>query len=231
MSLSLRSDTTDGYIVPSTSSISPHAVLSDYLGLPVLLILKGPTPRVVSPHTSPLYPLRMPLPSTAETGFADGFPFLVVSEWSIDEASLSIASEEVKPPLSDEEKKMWKEGGGELMRRTRGNLVVGGPHGQAWEEDSWGRIRIGQSELLMASLCGRCLVRASSASLDASSLLSAEPSSLQLPNVDPSSGVKHPSVPFKVLTKTRRVDPTQASAVRPSSPSDRRSHCGPHLSI
>ena len=74
---------------------------------------------------------------------------------------------EVKPVLEGETREKWgKEGGGEVLRRTRGNLVVGGTGvgAEAWAEDGWGVVRVGEEggeggEMVVVSMCGRCQVR------------------------------------------------------------------------
>lgn len=71
-------------------------------------------------------------------GFADGFPFLLISE-----ASLAGLNEKLEQPVP--------------MDRFRPNLVVSGvnkPHG----EDEWKRFRLGEIEFLVAKPCGRCQI-------------------------------------------------------------------------
>ena len=72
-----------------------------------------------------------------EVGFADGFPFLLISE-----ASLQDLNSRLDDPL--------------LMRRFRPNLVVQGC--EPYEEDSWRRIRIGDIEFRVVKPCSRCLI-------------------------------------------------------------------------
>lgn len=72
-----------------------------------------------------------------EVGFADGFPFLLISQASLD--ALNGRLEEPVP-----------------MVRFRPNLVVDGcgPHA----EDSWRRLRIGDLRLRVAKPCSRCII-------------------------------------------------------------------------
>lgn len=72
-----------------------------------------------------------------QTGFADGFPFLLVSE-----ASLEDLNRRMGRTLP--------------MRRFRPNLVVSGctPYG----EDRWRRIRIGAIEFRVVKPCSRCII-------------------------------------------------------------------------
>ncbi|HIC82371.1 MAG TPA: MOSC domain-containing protein [Chromatiales bacterium] len=72
-----------------------------------------------------------------ETGFADGFPFLLVSE-----ASLADLNSRLEARLS--------------MRRFRPNLVVKGCGPYA--EDTWGRIRIGKIGFRVVKPCARCAI-------------------------------------------------------------------------
>ncbi|KAL7412328.1 hypothetical protein BDY24DRAFT_103152 [Mrakia frigida] len=139
-----------------------------------------------------VYPIPQALPPSAQTAFADGYPFLLVSTFSIAEVESNVVSSfsgspewAVKPPLEGEIGEKWAAGKGDILRRTRGNLIVGGKGGKAWDEDEWGVVKIGEEELVIVSMCGRC----------------------QLPNVDPSTGLTHPSIPYKVLSKYRRIDP------------------------
>jgi uncharacterized protein YcbX len=69
--------------------------------------------------------------------FADAYPFLLVSEASLD--GLNARLEEALP-----------------TSRFRPNLVVAGcpPHG----EDTWARVRIGPVTLVLAKACDRCVV-------------------------------------------------------------------------
>ena len=74
-------------------------------------------------------------------GFADGYPFLAVSEAS----------------LLDLNRRIGRSGGSPVpMNRFRPNLVLGGcgPH----SEDAWRRIRIGSIVLRAAGPCTRCII-------------------------------------------------------------------------
>lgn len=72
-----------------------------------------------------------------EVSFADGFPLLIANE-----ASLTDLSERVGEPLS--------------MARFRPNLVIRGA--EAWAEDGWRRLRIGEVEIELVKPCARCQV-------------------------------------------------------------------------
>jgi MOSC domain-containing protein len=76
-------------------------------------------------------------PSTSRISFADGFPFLLISEESLDDLNRRLPE-----PLP--------------MNRFRPNLVVAG--GQPYAEDGWKRIAIGGLALRVVKPCGRCVV-------------------------------------------------------------------------
>lgn len=69
--------------------------------------------------------------------FADGYPFLLISEASLDDLNRRLAE-----PLP--------------MNRFRPNLVVAG--GQPYQEDGWTRIRIGEIALRVVKPCERCVI-------------------------------------------------------------------------
>jgi len=69
--------------------------------------------------------------------FADGFPYLIIGESSLDELNSRLAS-----PIS--------------MDRFRSNLVFRG--GPAFTEDTWRRICIGSAEFQVAKPCPRCVM-------------------------------------------------------------------------
>lgn len=71
------------------------------------------------------------------TGFADGYPILIASE-----ESLADLNSRLETPVP--------------MNRFRPNLVVRGC--DAFDEDTWSRIRIGGVELAVVKPCARCVV-------------------------------------------------------------------------
>jgi MOSC domain-containing protein len=85
--------------------------------------------------------VRPPDPAYAPAGvrisFADGFPFLLISE-----ESLADLNRRLSEPLP--------------MNRFRPNLVVAG--GEPYAEDEWDKIEIGGVALRVVKPCGRCLV-------------------------------------------------------------------------
>lgn len=91
-------------------------------------------------------PLARPVPAgfgaPGDTvSMADGFPLLVTTTASLAALNAWMAQED----------------GPELpMERFRPNLVVAGT--EAWEEDGWRRIRVGELTFRAVKLCGRCVV-------------------------------------------------------------------------
>jgi len=76
-------------------------------------------------------------PPGVRVSFADGFPFLMISEESLADLNGRLADQ--LP-----------------MNRFRPNLVVAG--GEPYAEDRWGRIEIGSVRLQVVKPCARCLV-------------------------------------------------------------------------
>jgi uncharacterized protein YcbX len=71
------------------------------------------------------------------TGFADGYPILIISEESLQELNTQLET-----PVP--------------MNRFRPNLVIKGCEPSA--EDTWNKIRIGDVELALVKPCARCVV-------------------------------------------------------------------------
>lgn len=71
------------------------------------------------------------------TGFADGFPLLLISQASLDDLNARL-----QQPLP--------------MKRFRPNLVVSGC--DPYAEDEWQRIRIGEVTLRVVKPCSRCVI-------------------------------------------------------------------------
>jgi uncharacterized protein YcbX len=114
-----------------------HAWCSAYLGADVRLVhMDDPaTRRPVDPD----YALE------GETvSFADGYPLLVTTTASLDALNSLIAQGDhaAEGPLP--------------MNRFRPNVVVSGT--DAWAEDHWSRVAIGDVVFRVAKTCGRCVV-------------------------------------------------------------------------
>jgi uncharacterized protein YcbX len=106
------------------------AWFSDWLGTPVRLfhIADGSKRRV-----NPQYAIN----EDDHTGFADGYPILIISE-----ESLADLNSRLETPLP--------------MNRFRPNIVIRGC--EPYAEDTWNRIQIGDVKLAIVKPCARCLV-------------------------------------------------------------------------
>ncbi|MET8573457.1 MOSC N-terminal beta barrel domain-containing protein [Streptomyces sp. NPDC005012] len=114
-----------------------HAWCSAFLGTPVRLVHMD-DPAVRRP-VDPAYALP------GETvSFADGYPLLLTSLASLDALNAWI-SEGDRP---------WE--GPLPMNRFRPSLVVDGS--EAWAEDGWNRLTVGDVLFRVAKPCGRCVV-------------------------------------------------------------------------
>ena len=74
--------------------------------------------------------------------FADGYPLLLLGEASLDDLNAKLADKGERVPLS--------------MNRFRPNVVVSGS--EAFAEDRWKRIRIGEVEFRIVKPCVRCVM-------------------------------------------------------------------------
>jgi uncharacterized protein len=134
ITLDIFGDKVEG--VPAAEAAA-HAWCSEYLGVRTRLVhMDDPaTRRPVEPEYA--------LPGETVT-FADGYPLLLVSAASLD-ALNSLISEgphAAEGPLP--------------MNRFRPNVVVGGT--DAWAEDGWSLLAIGDVTFRVAKTCGRCVV-------------------------------------------------------------------------
>ena len=77
------------------------------------------------------------------TSLSDGFPYLILSQASLDDLNARIrSSSDPVPDLG--------------MERFRPNLVVAG--GEAFQEDTWKEIMIGAARFALVKTCGRCVI-------------------------------------------------------------------------
>jgi uncharacterized protein len=105
---------------------APARWLTEFLGVPCQLVfMPDATVRETNPHYGP-----------GRVGFADAYPFLLVSTSS----------------LAD----LARRGGDVAVERFRPNIVVDGA--QAFAEDGWGRIRIGNVSFRVVKPCVRCAI-------------------------------------------------------------------------
>ncbi len=95
-----------------------------------------------------------------QTAFSDGFPYLLISQASLDDLNSRLDQ-----PVE--------------MRRFRPNLVIEGS--DAFAEDNWKRIRIGDINFRLVKPCSRCII----------------------PSIDPDTGLKN-AEPVKTLASYRQ---------------------------
>jgi uncharacterized protein YcbX len=105
------------------------AWFSEYLGAPHQLVY------MPDEHERPVNPARA-RPGDL-VGFADAYPFLVISEASLDELNRRLPQ-----PIT--------------MRRFRPNIVLGGA--EPFAEDGFARVRIGALDFRGPKRCDRCVV-------------------------------------------------------------------------
>ena len=118
------------------ASDEAHAWFSKIAGIALRLVhLDDPTRRRINPDFSR---------PTDRVSFADGYPLLLATTASLDALNDLIAA----GPRPEE--------GPLPMTRFRPNVVVAGA--QAWEEDGWRRLRIGQAEFRAVKGCNRCVM-------------------------------------------------------------------------
>src|SRR5690606_909123 len=121
--------------------------LSDFLGVSCRLLRVHPlAARVASPEHIDGWRLRHhdlapELPERHHFGFADGFPFLVANQASLDELNAQLAAKN-EPPVP--------------MNRFRPNIVLQGL--ETYEEDYLAAVRIGPMTLASVRPCTRCNV-------------------------------------------------------------------------
>lgn len=130
--------------------------LSNFMGKKVLLIQKGNTRREGGYDAGWVETLGIELDydEGAAIKWNDAFPILLCSESSLAEIGNKVASD------ARVDKQRWNDEGIKNfeIERFRGNIVVKGA--EAWSEDSWSEITIGegQGELVVAARCARCMV-------------------------------------------------------------------------
>jgi uncharacterized protein YcbX len=126
---------TDGWVYDEAI----NAPFSTFLGRPVALVYKGPTPRVLKGNGAPSL-----LGRVQTTGFPDVFPILIASEASLSELNSRLSRKGVDPIT---------------VERFRPNIVIKGE--TPWSEDSWKTVRISGErplDLDIVARCARCQV-------------------------------------------------------------------------
>ncbi|RAK97938.1 MOSC domain protein [Aspergillus ibericus CBS 121593] len=127
------------------------------------------------------------------TGFADAYPLHLVNMASIRDVAGRCG--DAIPQLS--------------VRRFRANVVVQGPG--RFEEDAWKRIRVGGVSSSSSSIsCGK---NSEKDNRDGECEGGVEIHTVcrtircKLPNVDPDTGIRHPSEPDRTMKSYRKIDP------------------------
>ncbi|KAL4752772.1 hypothetical protein BDW72DRAFT_170537 [Aspergillus terricola var. indicus] len=176
---------TDGYVYGE--SVGVNQLFSRFLNRPVVLVYKGPTPRVLKGNGDP----RL-LGRVQNTNFPDVLPVLVASQASIDELN----------------ERLKAQGHEEItIERFRPNIIIRGHKGDAWAEDSWKTVRIGDSSTTHAGSGNEKSVV--DAALEEDGLIYdivARCGRCQVPNVDPETAEKHKTQPWDTMMSYRRVD-------------------------
>ncbi|KAL6232900.1 hypothetical protein BDW75DRAFT_216477 [Aspergillus navahoensis] len=177
---------TDGYVY--NASIGVNQLFSRFLNRPVVLVYKGPTPRVLKGNGDP----RL-LGRVQDTNFPDVLPVLVASQASIDELNGRLKAQ----------------GHEEItIERFRPNIIIRGHRGDAWAEDSWKSVRIGNTSATHVgsgdekSAAGTGLKEEEGLTYD----IVARCGRCQVPNVDPETAQKHKTQPWDIMMSYRRVD-------------------------
>ena len=180
--VSIWGSETDGYVYKD----EVNRIFSDFVGRPVVLVYKGPTPRAVGGNGAYEY-----LGRHQSTNFPDVMPLQIANEASIRELN----------------KRLVAKGQQEItIERFRPNIIVRGsddsndPAPSAWSEDSWKTVRIDNNEPQaggMMSIMGQ-----KGLTID----VQARCARCQVPNVEPETAVKDKHEPWDTLVSYRRVD-------------------------
>ncbi|KAL9090054.1 MAG: hypothetical protein Q9159_002222 [Coniocarpon cinnabarinum] len=171
-------DITDGWVYPD----SINKIFSDFLGAPLVLVYKGPTPRLLSSGSAA--PSR--LGRQEAINFSDQLPILLSNEKSMIDVNAKLAAAGVEQMT---------------IERFRPNIVIAGDEGpcKAWAEDKWllARIVNGPSptnqwvslgpstiDIDVVCRCGRCTI----------------------PNTNPETGISSNTQPWDTLFRPRKID-------------------------
>ncbi|KAJ3188419.1 hypothetical protein HDU85_005570 [Gaertneriomyces sp. JEL0708] len=113
--------------------------LSEFLGRDVRLVVKDVTKVRDLPrkHT----PAKSVFKYDPQTAFADGFPFLLASQPSLDDLNSRLTAKALSPVS---------------MLNFRPNIVIDYAELPAFTEDTFLRIEIGGHQIIIASRCSRC---------------------------------------------------------------------------
>ncbi|KAL3449981.1 hypothetical protein BJX65DRAFT_271089 [Aspergillus insuetus] len=137
---------TDGYVY--NASVGVNQLFSSFLKRDVVLVYKGPTPRILKGNGDPKL-----LGRVQSTNFPDVHPVLIASQASIDELNSRLTGT-----------------GHEAItiERFRPNIIIRGDRARPWVEDWWKTVRVstptseGDNESSVTfdivARCGRCQV-------------------------------------------------------------------------
>ncbi|KAJ7096610.1 hypothetical protein B0H15DRAFT_50766 [Mycena belliarum] len=188
----------EGYVVESALpelSETPSAILSAYVGRPVLLVMKTSAPRPLGEDV-PFDHARLAYAGGSTVRYPDFSPFLLVSDASLADAEAKVwamargtlrqtvegcAPDDASPPTnawaSDTPKRL-------LMERFRPNVVVGGIE-EPFGEDDWQEITtVDRRKFYLPARCPRCM----------------------FPNVDTENGMRDAQMPNNAMMQYRKVD-------------------------
>ncbi|KAL4929353.1 MOSC domain-containing protein [Aspergillus undulatus] len=174
--------TTDGYVY--NPEIGINQLLSKFLNRSVVLVYKGPSPRVLKGNGDP----RL-LGRVQDTNFPDVLPVLIASQASINELNGRLKAQ----------------GHEEItIERFRPNIIIRGT-GEGWVEDSWKTVRISDADAEPADVS--MLEKEANAKVDGLTYdIVARCGRCQVPNVDPVTAEKHKTQPWDTMMSYRRVD-------------------------
>ncbi|KAL4960389.1 MOSC domain-containing protein [Aspergillus stella-maris] len=180
--LKIWDTTTDGYVY--NNSVGINQLLSRFLNRSVVLVYKGPSPRILKGNGDPRV-----LGRVQNTNFPDVLPVLIASQASIDELN----------------SRLRKQGHEEIsIERFRPNIIIRGT-GEGWIEDSWKTVRI--SEFESEPLDASALEKGSQSPSEGLTYdIVARCGRCQVPNVDPVTAEKHKTQPWDTMMAYRRVD-------------------------
>ncbi|KAL3478084.1 hypothetical protein BJX99DRAFT_114443 [Aspergillus californicus] len=168
---------TDGHIYGPGPGV--NQLFSKFLNRDVVLVYKGPTPRILKGNGDPKL-----LGRVQDTNFPDVHPVLIASEASINELNSRLTAsghEEIS------------------IERFRPNIIIKGDEGP-WVEDSWMTVRTGSPA---SASTGKSEDSDESVTFD----IVARCGRCQVPNVHPETAVKHRTQPWDTMMNYRRVDP------------------------
>lgn len=188
---------TDGY----EYSNDVNGIFSDFFERKVALLMKGPTPRILSGNGAPKF-----LGRTESTQFADGvyispLLFYTASSKFHDTNSTLVLPVQIASQASIDELNTRLKARGHFpitIERFRPNIIISGT--TPWSEDTWSVVRINGAVSSLPS--STPFLNSSALDLDVASRCAR----CQVPNVDPDTAEKNKHEPWDTLVSYRRVD-------------------------